>query len=73
MVSKLNLYDPLTLLAWTPGASELLFAPAAVATSSKEAVNLIGENEIRDPELVKNLLAGLGIAALRRSSLDGRR
>lgn len=54
MVSKLNLYDRLTLLASIPGASELLFAPKAVATSSKETVTLIGENEIRDPVAFKS-------------------
>jgi hypothetical protein len=62
-VSKFNLYDPLALLAATPGAGELLFrgeVPAGVRAS----VQVIGKNSIRDSTLVKDLLAGLGIESL---------
>jgi ADP-ribose pyrophosphatase YjhB (NUDIX family)/inosine-uridine nucleoside N-ribohydrolase len=62
-VSKLNLYDPLALLAATPGAAELLFhgeEPEGVRAN----VRLIGKNSITDSALVKDLLAALATESL---------
>ena len=62
-VSKFNLYDPLALLAATPGAAELLFQ-SEVLPKAKSDVRIIGKNSIRQPTLLKDLLAGLGIESL---------
>ena len=62
-VSKFNLYDPLALLAATPGAAELLFKSEAPA-ESKSNVRIIDKRSVKDPSLLKDLLAGLGIESL---------
>lgn len=62
-VSKFNLYDPLALLAATPGAAELLFQSESLR-GAKSSVQIIGKNSIREPKLLKDLLAGLGIESL---------
>ena len=62
-VSKFNLYDPLALLAATPGAAELLFQ-SDVPAGAKSRVQIIGKNSIKDVTLMKDLLCGLGIESL---------
>ena len=62
-VSKFNLYDPLALLAATPGAAELLFESEAPA-GAKSRVRIIGKDSIKDATLMKDLLAALGIESL---------
>ena len=62
-VSKFNLYDPLALLAATPGASELLFQPHLPAGCVTH-VQVVGRDSIKDSTLIKDLLAGLAIESL---------
>jgi len=62
-VSKFNLYDPLALLAATPGASDLLFQDE-VPEGAVSNVRLIGKNSIKDSALIKDLLAAMGIESL---------
>ena len=63
LVSKLNLYDPLSLLSGTPGAAEVLFQ-GEVPIGARSQVKIYGSNAIKDVTLMKNLLAGLGIESL---------
>ncbi len=62
-VSKFNLYDPLTLLAATPGAAELLFRGDVPAGASSN-VQIIGKNSMTDATLMKDLLSGLAVQSL---------
>jgi ADP-ribose pyrophosphatase len=62
-VSKFNLYDPLALLAATPGARELVFR-GEVPAGARGNVQVIGKNSIKDATLMKDLLAGLAIESL---------
>jgi ADP-ribose pyrophosphatase len=62
-VAKFNLYDPLALLAATPGAAELVFR-RAVPAGARGNVQVIGKKSIKDAALMKDLLAGLGIESL---------
>jgi inosine-uridine nucleoside N-ribohydrolase len=62
-VSKFNLYDPLALLAATPGAADLLFA-GEIPSGARSNVLVIGKTSIRDSALVRDLLSGLGIESL---------
>lgn len=65
-VSKFNLYDPLALLAATPGGSELLFR-GEVPDGDLSNVRVIGKNSIKDSQLIKDLLAAMGIESLQPS------
>ncbi len=62
-VSKFNLYDPLALLAATLGSGERLFREDALAGTRGE-VEIVGEESVRDPMLVKNLMSGLAFQSL---------
>ncbi len=64
-VTKFNLYDPLALLAATPGAGERLFRADSVP-GAREDVKVVGEASVKDPELVKDLMSGLAVRALSR-------
>ena len=64
-VSKFNLYDPIALLAATPGANELLFQTGVLA-DCRANVQIIGQNAIKDSTLLKDLLSGLAIESLNR-------
>ncbi len=68
-VSKFNLYDPLALLAATPGAAELLFS-SEVPAGVRSNVRIIGKDSIRDSMLIKDLLSGMGIESLTSPSLQ---
>lgn len=62
-VSKVNLYDPLALLAATPGLSERLFRKE-VLPGTRGDVQAIGAGSIKDPQLVKAVMSGLAIRGL---------
>lgn len=62
-VSKFNLYDPLALLAATPGTAELLFQ-TEIPEGAESSVTLVGSHSVKDPAMVKDLLSGLGIESL---------
>jgi ADP-ribose pyrophosphatase YjhB (NUDIX family) len=62
-VSKFNLYDPLALLAATPGAAELLFR-GDVPPGARAPVQIIGNTSIKDSTLMKDLLSGLATESL---------
>lgn len=66
-VNKFNLYDPLTLLAATPGAAEMLFA-THVPNGCRSKVQIIGRESIKNATLMKDLLAGISIESLKPST-----
>lgn len=70
-VNKLNLYDPLALLAATPGAADLLFT-SEVPSGAKSNVQVIGKNSIKNPQLIKDLLAAISIESLGAETVDKR-
>ncbi|WP_374940995.1 type III secretion system effector XopQ [Xylophilus ampelinus] len=63
-VTKLNLYDPLTLLAALPGTARLLFKPQAIQTEGFSLVEHVGHDEVERPEKAKRLMSALAKAAL---------
>ena len=63
-VTKLNLYDPLTLLAAVEDSGRMLFTPTAVNAAGKSPVLLIGEHEVTEPDKAKVLMSALAKAAL---------
>ena len=64
-VSKFNLYDPLALLAATPGVGERLFSANTLA-GARGDVQVIDEGSIKDPSAIRDLLSGMAIEALSR-------
>jgi hypothetical protein len=62
-VSRFNLYDPLALLAATPGVGERLFHSAPIP-GARGDVRVIGADSIADPAQVKDLLAAIAISSL---------
>ncbi|KFA27575.1 nucleoside hydrolase, partial [Xanthomonas vasicola pv. musacearum NCPPB 4384] len=63
-VTKLNLYDPLTLLAALPGTANLLFQPTPIHREGASTVEQVGHAEVVRPEKAKLLLSALAKAAL---------
>ncbi|MFC0152541.1 type III secretion system effector XopQ [Xanthomonas dyei] len=63
-VTKLNLYDPLTLLAAVPGAANMLFTSRQIQTDAFSFVEQVGEQEVRHPEKAKLLMSALAKVAL---------
>lgn len=63
-VTKLNLYDPLTLLAALPGAARLLFQPTPMHREGASPVEHVGHAEVVRPEKARLLLSALAKAAL---------
>lgn len=63
-VSKLNLYDPLTLLAATPGAKDMLYRPKLVSGKSQSPVYVIGAQEVAGKEKAGILMSALGKMSL---------
>ncbi|PPU85784.1 type III secretion system effector protein [Xanthomonas populi] len=63
-VTKLNLYDPLTLLAAVPGAAGMLFTPRQIHTDGLSVVELVSEKQVKHPEKAKLLMSALAKAAL---------
>ncbi|AOD14302.1 outer protein Q [Xanthomonas fragariae] len=63
-VTKLNLYDPLTMLASVPGASEMLFTPRQIHADGFSVVEQVSDNEVKHPEKAKLLMSALAKAAL---------
>ncbi|MCC4602417.1 type III secretion system effector XopQ [Xanthomonas campestris] len=66
-VTKLNLYDPLTLLASVPGAAGMLFTPRQIQTNGLSVVEQVSENEVKHPEKAKLLISALAKAALAKT------
>lgn len=62
-VTRFNLYDPLALFAATPGVGERLFGPD-VLPSTQSDVEVIGEDSVKDPVLVRDLLSGMAVQGL---------
>lgn len=67
-VTKLNLYDPLTLLASVPNAAKLLFKPKAIQAEGFSRVEQIGSDEVAYPEKAKLLMSALVKSALAQST-----
>ncbi|MCC4618000.1 nucleoside hydrolase [Xanthomonas campestris pv. asclepiadis] len=63
-VDKLNLYDPLTLLAAVPGAAGMLFTPRQIQTRGLSVVEHVGGEEVTHPEKAKLLMSALAKVAL---------
>lgn len=63
-VTKLNLYDPLTLLAALPGTARMLFQPTPIHCEAGSPVEHVGHAEVVRPEKAKLLLSALAKAAL---------
>ncbi|WP_425526422.1 type III secretion system effector XopQ [Xanthomonas oryzae] len=63
-VTKLNLYDPLTLLAALPGTARLLFQPTPLHREGASPVEHVGHAEVVRPEKARLLLSALAKAAL---------
>ena len=62
-VIKFNLYDPLALLAATPGATDLLFE-SHVPEACRSDAKVIGQGCIKNAALLQDLLTGMGIRSL---------
>lgn len=58
-ISKLNLYDPMTLLACFDATNGTLFAPSTINQDGKSSVELIGKNEVINADKARALMAGL--------------
>jgi hypothetical protein len=63
-VERLNLYDPLTLLAALDGPSQMLFKPLGAHASGKPPVEVIGAEEVTSPDAARTLMAALSKLAL---------
>lgn len=63
-VRKLNLDDPLTLLAAVDAPAGMLFAPKEIHAADRSPVAIIGEHEVTAPDATKALLSALGKSAL---------
>ncbi|ABM34176.1 type III secretion system effector XopQ [Paracidovorax citrulli] len=63
-ISRLNLYDPLTLLAAADGPAGMLFRPATVETRGTGGVELIGAGQVAAPADARNLMSALAKTAL---------
>lgn len=64
-VSRFNLYDPLALLAATPGTSEILFRPSRLRGVTSD-VRIIDGAAIGDAALLADVLGGFSAESLRR-------
>jgi hypothetical protein len=62
-VTRFNLYDPLALFAATPGVGERLFRPDVLPRTQSD-VEVIGEDSVKDPVLVRDLLSGMAVQGL---------
>ena len=63
-VKKLNLYDPLTLLAAAEGPARMLFTPKEVHAEGRSPVMLIGAQEVKSPDTAKVMMSALAKSAL---------
>lgn len=63
-VRKLDLYDPLTLLAAVDAPAGMLFTPREIHAADRGPVAIIGEHEVTVPDAAKTLLSALGKSAL---------
>lgn len=58
-VTKLNLYDPMTLLACLDASDRLFYAPSRYNTVDKSEVKVIGPNDVTDSERTRALMSAL--------------
>ncbi|MDA8456627.1 nucleoside hydrolase [Acidovorax sp. GBBC 3334] len=63
-VSRLNLYDPLTLLAAVDGPSRMLFQPEVVRQQGSAVVEMIGAGQVAAPDDARTLMSALAKASL---------
>ncbi|WP_242786304.1 type III secretion system effector XopQ [Xanthomonas translucens] len=63
-VERLNLYDPLTLLAALDAPSQMLFKPLGAHAPDKPPVEVIGAEEVTSPDAARTLMAALSKLAL---------
>ncbi|CAH0445933.1 hypothetical protein LMG10661_02076 [Ralstonia syzygii subsp. syzygii] len=63
-VTRLNLYDPMTLLAAVEGSAQMLFRPHAVQAEDRSLVEVIGADEVHCPDDARQLMSALAKAAL---------
>lgn len=63
-MTKLNLYDPLTLLAALDGPANMLFKPRAAQATGRSLVEVIDAGEVEHSEKAKLLMSGLAKSAL---------
>ncbi|NKA16084.1 RipB-effector family protein [Ralstonia solanacearum] len=63
-VVRLNLYDPMTLLAAVPASAQMLFRPKAVQDAGRGLVEVIGADEVHCPSDARQLMSGLVKMAL---------
>ncbi|MHA6886657.1 type III secretion system effector XopQ [Ralstonia pseudosolanacearum] len=63
-VVRLNLYDPMTLLAAVPESAQMLFRPKAVQDEGRSPVEVIGADEVHCPPDARQLMSGLVKVAL---------
>ncbi|AMP38816.1 type III secretion system effector XopQ [Ralstonia solanacearum] len=63
-VARLNLYDPMTLLAAVEGSAQMLFRPQAVQAEGHSPVEVIGADEVHCPEDARQLMSALVKMAL---------
>ncbi|MHA6908109.1 type III secretion system effector XopQ [Ralstonia pseudosolanacearum] len=63
-VVRLNLYDPMTLLAAVPESAQMLFRPKSVQDEGRGPVEVIGADEVHCPSDARQLMSGLLKVAL---------
>lgn len=63
-VTRLNLYDPMTLLAAVEESAQMLFSPKAVQAEDRSRVEVIGANEVLCAENARQLMSALTKVAL---------
>lgn len=63
-ITKLNLYDPLTLLAAVDASCAMLFKPTRISESGNSPVHMIGAEEVIDPAMAITLMSAMSRAAL---------
>ncbi len=63
-VVRLNLYDPITLLAAVPESVQMLFRPKAMQDEGRSLVEVIGADEVHCPSDARQLMSGLVKMAL---------
>ena len=70
-ITKLNLYDPLTLLAAVDASCAMLFNPTRISEPGSSPVNMIGAKEVIDPEKAITLMSAMSKSALLSSLSRG--
>lgn len=63
-ITKLNLYDPLALLAAVDASCAMLFKPTRISEPGNSPVNMIGAEEVIDQEKAITLMSAMSTSAL---------